>query len=137
MHVTWIILLKISSKKNTKWWLVGAEKRNHGVLNASNKCSNFVLATMDSVLRYGETLTRIVNKQSNSGCSLWWPVVMILWNTVTKRSACVPEIKLFTFWYWLNLIIDHFNNWLYNRKYKSTIKYYYSFRNTTVKTVLR
>jgi len=23
-RVTWIILLKISSKKNTKWWLVAA-----------------------------------------------------------------------------------------------------------------
>lgn len=92
-NITWIILLKISSRKNTKWWLVTAEKRNHGVLNASKRCSSFVLATMDKVLRYGETLTRIVSRQSNNGCSLWWPVVIILWNTVTKRSACVPETK--------------------------------------------
>lgn len=35
-------------------------------------------------------LTRIVMRQSKRGCSLWWPVVMILWNTMIKRSACVP-----------------------------------------------
>lgn len=49
--ITWIILLKISKRKNTKWWLVGAENKNHGVLNASSKCSNLVLATIERVLR--------------------------------------------------------------------------------------
>lgn len=82
----WMILLKISSKKKTRWWLVGDENKNHGVLKASNKCKSFVLATIESVFKYGETeskyvetkfvfffvyhlpLTRIVSKQSNSGC---------------------------------------------------------------------
>ena len=32
---------------------------------------------MDMDLRYGEMLHRIVSRQSNSGCSLWCPVVMI------------------------------------------------------------
>lgn len=85
-----MILLKISKRKNTKWWLVGAENKNHGVLNASSKCNSLVLATIDSVLRYGDTLTRIVSKQSNNGCNLWCPVVIILWKTVTSKSAWVP-----------------------------------------------
>lgn len=33
----WIILLNISNKKNTKWWLVALEKRNQGVENACKK----------------------------------------------------------------------------------------------------
>lgn len=64
----WIILLKISSRKKTKWWLAGAEYRNHGVEKASSRCSNLMLATIESVFKYGETLTRIVSKQSNRGC---------------------------------------------------------------------
>lgn len=34
--------------------------------------------------------TRIVRRQSNSGCILLCPVVMILWKTTIRRSACVP-----------------------------------------------
>lgn len=34
--------------------------------------------------------TKIVSKQSKSGCSLWWPVAMILWKTVINKSACEP-----------------------------------------------
>lgn len=45
------MLLKISNKKKTKWWFDGAENRNHGVLNASNKCSNLIAATIDRVFK--------------------------------------------------------------------------------------
>jgi len=52
------MLLKISRRKNTKWWLLGAENKNQGVLKASNKCNNFVLATMERVFKYGDTKTK-------------------------------------------------------------------------------
>ena len=32
-----MMLLKISSKKNTKWWLVALENKNQGVENAWKK----------------------------------------------------------------------------------------------------
>lgn len=113
----WMMLLNISSRKNTKWWLDGAENRNHGVLNASNKCNNFTAATIDNVFKYGETgdqkkkesilatrrdtsnyreswqnlpFTKIVSKQSNSGWRRWCPVAIILWKTVINRSAWEP-----------------------------------------------
>lgn len=51
----WMMLLKISSRKKTKWWLDGAENRNHGVLNASSKCNSLIAATIDRVFKYGDT----------------------------------------------------------------------------------
>ena len=44
---TWMILLNISSRKNTRWWLLGVDKRNHGVENASNKCISLHDAIID------------------------------------------------------------------------------------------
>ena len=73
----WMILLNISSKKKTKWWLVGLEKRNQGVLNASNRWRSLHAANIDMDLMYGDTLHNIVSRQSKSGWSLWCPVVMI------------------------------------------------------------
>ena len=73
----WMILLNISSKKKTKWWLVGLEKRNQGVLNASNRWRSLHAANIDIDLMYGDTLHNIVSRQSKRGWSLWCPVVMI------------------------------------------------------------
>ena len=42
-----MILLNISSRKNTRWWLLGVDKRNHGVENASNKCISLHDAIID------------------------------------------------------------------------------------------
>lgn len=51
----WMMLLNISRRKKTRWWFVGEEKRNQGVLKASSKCSSLVLATILKVFKYGDT----------------------------------------------------------------------------------
>jgi hypothetical protein len=53
-------------------------RMHHGARDTNKVCCQYL------------PFTRIVSKQSNSGCNLWWPVVIILWNTVISRSACVP-----------------------------------------------
>jgi len=54
----WMILLNISNKKNTRWLADGEENKNHGVVNASTKCNNFVLDTIDKVFKYGDTVKK-------------------------------------------------------------------------------
>lgn len=47
----WIMLLKTSRRKKTKWWFWDAEKRNQVVEKASSRCSNLLAVTMDRLLR--------------------------------------------------------------------------------------
>lgn len=49
------MLLNISIKKKTKWWFVGDENKNHGVLNASTRCTNLFAVTIERDFRYGDT----------------------------------------------------------------------------------
>ena len=51
-----MMLLKTSSRKKTRWWFWGAEKRNQGVEKASSRWSSLLAATMDRLFRYGETV---------------------------------------------------------------------------------
>lgn len=53
-----IILLNISNKKKTRWWLVGLANKNHGVEKASSRCRSLLAATIDNDLRYGDTKTQ-------------------------------------------------------------------------------
>lgn len=50
-----MMLLKTSSRKKTRWWFWGEEKRNQGVEKASRRWSSLFAATMDRLFRYGET----------------------------------------------------------------------------------
>jgi len=43
----WIRLLNISSRKNTRWWLEGDDRRNQGVENASRRWRSLQAAIMD------------------------------------------------------------------------------------------
>ena len=43
----WMMLLNISKRKNTRWWLLGVERRNQGVLKASSKCISLHAAIID------------------------------------------------------------------------------------------
>lgn len=52
------MLLKTSRRKNTRWWFVGEENRNHGVEKASTRWRSLLAATMESDLRYGDTEIR-------------------------------------------------------------------------------
>lgn len=49
-------MLKTSSRKKTRWWFWGEEKRNQGVEKASRRWSSLLAATMDRLFRYGETV---------------------------------------------------------------------------------
>ena len=58
----WIILLKISSKKKTKWWLVALEKRNQGVEKACKEQQirlNFLQWYFDQKMYFGNPLTPV------------------------------------------------------------------------------
>ncbi len=68
----WMMLLKTSSMKKTRWWFWAEEKRNQGVENASSRWSSLLAATMERLFRYGET----VNKKSR--CH--------------KRNLTIPEV---------------------------------------------
>ena len=51
-----MMLLKTSSRKKTRWWFWGKEKRNQGVEKASSRWSSLLAATMERLFRYGETV---------------------------------------------------------------------------------
>lgn len=60
-----MMLLKTSSRKKTRWWFWGEEKRNQGVEKASRRWSSLFAATMDRLFRYGETAGKKNNKTGN------------------------------------------------------------------------
>ena len=47
----WMMLLKTSSRKKTRWWFCAEVKRNQGVEKASRRWSSLLAATMDRLFR--------------------------------------------------------------------------------------
>lgn len=47
----WIMLLKTSRRKKTRWWFWDTEKRNQVVEKASSRCRSLLAVTMDRLLR--------------------------------------------------------------------------------------
>lgn len=85
-----IILLNISNKKNTRWLADGEENKNHGVVNASTKCNNFVLDTIDKVFKYGDTVKKkhkLVNIIQYLNLFIIWVISLFLYkSTVSVRT---------------------------------------------------
>ena len=47
----WMMLLKTSSRKKTRWWFCAEVKRYQGVEKASRRWSSLLAATMDRLFR--------------------------------------------------------------------------------------
>ena len=83
------MLLKISSKKNTKWWLVALENRNQGVENAwENKMEKNIQKYSAYEFEIEGNLLMKEHKKSGITCSIF------IYITQKRNNKVSLEIQL-------------------------------------------
>ena len=103
-----IILLKISSRKNTKWWLVAFENRNQGVENACNSSTTeFCSATSQTRGRAGVKAMDLAFQRTGYK-NVHWLRKTPDWPLHTLLHTLVPMLT------WNTTSVSSKHNWMYN-----------------------
>ena len=87
------MLLNDSSKKNTRWWLVGDEIRNQGVENAyqhQNKIKNNIGQT--SKIKKKIEYTPLVN-----AAVYWMPPLRATWDMEKLKTYTLGQVKFYSY----------------------------------------